>query len=407
MNTDELNITPPPPAKLLSAAEALSSSPCYLLSEGQIEENCRLLREVADASGARVVIAQKAFAQPQLYPLIGSYLHGACASGLWEARLAREYLPPEAEILTCSPAYRAEEVSELLPLTDHLDFNSLSQWQTFKEECLEYQRDSKRQIQFGLRINPEHSTGETSLYDPCAPGSRLGVTRAELENASPIALEGLSGLHFHTLCEQPLEDLAETLAVVEKHVLPLFPNLSYLNLGGGHWITKDGYDREGLIFLLKRLREHYQLQVYLEPGEAVVIHSGALIGTVLDIHVNGDVQNAILDLSATAHMPDVLEMPYRPDVYLLSGEKGTEEGTNLYRLGGNTCLAGDVIGDYAFTRPLKTGERLLFNDMAHYTMVKTTFFNGVPHPEITLLEKDGTIKTLRSFSYEDFKRMKG
>ncbi len=401
---------PQPSRQLLDAAKSISS-PSYIIDEAQIESNCQILREVADASGAKIVLAQKAFAQPHLYPLIGKFLHGACASGAWEARLAREHFPNGAEVITCSPAYTEEDIEELLPISDHLDFNSVSQWLRFKKKCLEFQKETTpdaSRLQFGLRINPECSTGGVSHYDPCAPGSRLGVTAKEFHSYPPGVMEGISGLHFHTLCEQGLEDLEKTVAAVEESFGSFLSReeIKYLNLGGGQWITKDGYDRSGLGSLIQRLSEKYNLQIYLEPGEAVAIHSGVLVSTVLDLHKNGNVTNAILDVSATAHMPDVLEMPYRPDVYLPTGEQPADRGAYLYRLGGNTCLAGDQIGDYGFSRPLEVGDRLILNDMVHYTMVKTTFFNGVRHPSIHLLKTSGDLECLRDFCYADYKGLK-
>ncbi len=395
---------PKPSDQLLSTVAQLKP-PFYLIDEAALVTNLEILRDVANRSGAKIVLAQKAFAQPQLYPLIGRYLDGACASGHWEAELARTHLPEEAEVITCSPAYNDEDISALLPISDHLDFNSLSQWSRYREQCLSYRVEHHSSIHFGLRINPEFSTGETPLYDPCASGSRLGITVEQLRGCE--LLDGISGLHFHTLCEQGLDDLADTIQAVEEKFGWLLSQeqICYLNLGGGHWITKDGYDREGLVRLIQELTTKYQLQVYLEPGEAVAIHSGILVGTVLDLHRNGDVTNAILDLSATAHMPDVLEMPYRPDVYL-DGTLALESGEHLYRLTGNTCLAGDQIGDYAFHRSLQVGDQIVFNDMAHYTMVKTTFFNGVKHPAIHLHHTDGSLSTLREYSYQDYLALK-
>lgn len=399
---------PPSPSDHVFTAAQETHSPAFIIDEAALRHNGSILQEIADISGAKVVLAQKAFAQPQLYPILAEYLHGACASGAWEARLAREHFPASAEVISCAPAYSQEDVTALLPLSDHLDFNSLTQWYRFRDQCLIYQRDQNPNIRFGLRINPEFSTGETPLYDPCAPGSRLGIPAQQLEDHP--ALEGISGLHFHSLCEQGFSDLRKTINAIEKRLgwLLSSPTITYLNLGGGHWITKDGYDRAGLIQLIQRLQAEYSLDIYLEPGEAVAIHSGVLIGTVLDLHQNGDTHNAILDLSATAHMPDVLEMPYRPEVYrIATREKASSDGPHQYRITGNTCLAGDQIGDYAFQTPLAVGDRLCFNDMAHYTMVKTTFFNGVKHPSIYLLqENSGSPKALREFSYQDYLSLK-
>ena len=384
-------------------------SPAYVLSEESLERNAKTLAAVAEHSGAKIVLAQKAFAQPQLYSLLGKYLAGACASGPWEAQLAREYFQKEAHVLTCAPAYSEADIEVLLPISNHLDFNSIEQWLRFKEGCLEFQKNHPDQdLQFGLRVNPEYSTGENTLYDPCVAGSRLGATIEQIENAGEIALEGLSGLHFHTLCEQNSDDLEATVAALEEKYGEILkrPEITYLNLGGGHWITKPFYDQEKLIRIVKHLRETYDLEIWLEPGEAVVIHSGVLLASVFDIVKNGEVTNVILDVSATAHMPDVLEMPYRPDVFTLKGEKATESGNYLYRLGGCTCLASDVVGDYAFNQSLEVGDKLIFDDMAHYTMVKSTFFNGVQHPSIQLLTKSREVQCLREFSFEDYLRLK-
>ena len=392
---------PAPRAAIMQAARSFQKA-AYLIDEGELEKNCAQLQRIAQESGAKIVLAQKAFATPQIYPLIGRYLDGACASGVWEARLAREYFPAGAEVITCAPAYSDEDIEELLPLSDHLDFNSLSQWRRYRTRCLEYDGE----VLFGLRINPEYSTGETELYDPCAPGSRLGTPLSDLLSCDASELEGLSGLHFHTLCEQGVEDLEKTLEVVEQKCASLLHRMKYLNLGGGHWITKPGYGVDRLITLIRRLRETYDIEVYLEPGEAVAIHSGVLVARVLDIHQNGCVKNALLDVSATAHMPDVLEMPYRPDVYdVRDGREAQETGEYEYRLTGCTCLAGDQIGDYAFAQPLSVGDLVLFNDMAHYTLVKTTFFNGVKHPDIYVLREEECL-LMKEYSYRDYRALK-
>jgi len=399
---------PPVPSDRLFFAAQQVNSPAFIIDEQALVKNAQILQSVAQRSGAKIVLAQKAFAQPQLYPMLGEFLHGACASGAWEARLARENFPAEAEVITCAPAYSPDDVTELLPLSDHIDFNSLTQWRRYREQCLQFQKEHNPAIRFGIRINPEFSTGEMPLYDPCAPGSRLGTTAEQLEKE--WALEGISGLHFHTLCEQGFDDLARTVQAVEERFGWLLsqPQITYLNLGGGHWVTKGEYDREGLISLVQRLRQDYALEIYLEPGEAVAIHSGILVGTVLDLHESGGVNNAILDLSATAHMPDVLEMPYRPEAFRVAGqEQGGEKGAHTYRLTGNTCLAGDQIGDYSYSSALQVGERICFNDMAHYTMVKTTFFNGVKHPTIYLLPATSDkLQVLREFSFQDYVSLK-
>ena len=398
----------------------------FVISLAALQRNTTILRETADAADCKVVLALKGFSCWKAFPHFRDHLDGCCASGLWEALLARDHFGKR--IVTYSPAYREDEIRQLCEFTHHLDFNSLSQWLRFRDIVTSHSRFHNGELHCGLRINPECSTGTTPIYDPCVAGSRLGITADQLAGAD---LTGLSGLHFHTLCEQNSDDLEKTLAAVEEkfgHLLRS-PQFTYLNMGGGHWITKSFYDRERLIRLVRETRAKYDVEVWLEPGEANAIHSGVLRAEVLDVFESMGHQHAILDISATAHMPDVLEMPYRPDVFLV--EKGELETTSLtspcvtfegevylpatepfsvehparfpYRLGGPTCLAGDVTGDYAFPRPLKVGDILVFDDMAHYTMVKTTTFNGVPHPAIVLQHPDGRLETAREFAYPDFR----
>lgn len=392
----------------------------FLISLPALQRNTGLLREVKEAAGCHLVLALKGFSCWKTFPALRDDLDGCCASGLWEARLAHETFGKH--VITYSPAYGEAEIAELLAFTDHLDFNSLSQWYRFREMIFAHPRFQSGAVLCGLRINPQCSTGDTPLYDPCVAGSRLGITADQLEGAD---LTGLSGLHFHTLCEQNSDDLETTLRAVDEkfgHLLRS-PQFTYLNMGGGHWITKPFYDRDRLIRLVQETRERYGVDVWLEPGEAIAIHTGVLRATVMDVFTSAGHHLAILDISATAHMPDVLEMPYRPDVYLvdpatpatdavpavtLPGESyhlagGASEKGYTYRLGGPTCLAGDVTGDFCFPRELRVGDILVFDDMAHYTMVKTTMFNGVPHPAIRLLHADGRIETLREFHYEDFR----
>jgi carboxynorspermidine decarboxylase len=314
-----------------------------------------------------------------------------CASSPWEARLGREEFG--REVHSFSAAFKKNDVVELLDLSNHLVFNSFAQLERFRPL---WEKEQGR-VSVGLRINPEHSEGHTPLYDPCAPGSRFGVRRAEFDGRS---LAGVEGLHFHTLCEQLFAPLERTAQVVEEQFGAFFPSMKWLNLGGGHHMTREGYDLDGLVTLIRYFREKYGLQVYLEPGEAVAMGTGLLVSEVLDI-VHNQVDTAILDVSATCHMPDVLEMPYRPEIH-----GGFEPGEKpfAYRLGGPSCLAGDVIGDWSFERALAPGDRLAFLDMAHYTMVKTTTFNGIRHPHICTFEpQTGDMKVLRSFGYEDFK----
>jgi len=363
-----------------------------------VEENLRILDRVQRESGARILLALKAFSLFALAPLISRYLKGTCASGLYEARLGREEFG--GEVHTFAPAYRADELGEILEISDHVVFNSLSQWQRFQPQIREAKARRpglRSELRLGLRINPAHTEGWNPLYDPCAPGSHLGIPASQLAGSS---LEGISGLHFHTLCEQDLPPLARTLAAVEERFGRYLDGMEWLNLGGGHQITRPGYQIEGLVTLIGDLQDRYPLQVYLEPGEAIALDAGVLVTQVLDV-TRTDLEMAILDTSATCHMPDVLEVPYRPDL-LDAGEAGEKRFT--YRLAGCSCLAGDAIGDYSFDHPLAVGDRLVFEDMAIYTMVKTTTFNGVPLPAIALWNsRTDELRMLREFGYEDFR----
>ncbi|PKF61564.1 carboxynorspermidine decarboxylase [Psychromonas sp. psych-6C06] len=369
-------------------------SPCYVVDEVAVEANLKVLARVKNESGAKILLALKAFSMFSLAPLINQYLSGVCASGLYEARLGAEEF--EGEVHTYSAAFKEPELSEVLTLSDHVVFNSFNQWQRF-QPLLQKSRVKRAGIQFGLRVNPMHSEGATALYDPCAPGSRLGIPFSAFKGQS---LTGISGLHFHTLCEQGFEPLARTLDVIEQQFANILPRLEWVNFGGGHHITEQGYDVDALILRIKAFQKKYNLQVYLEPGEAIAIHSGVLVSEVLDITQNdGDI--AILDTSATCHMPDTIEMPYRAEV-LNSAGKG--EKNYDFRLGGQTCLAGDVMGDYSFDLPLRVGQRLMFDDMSHYTMVKTTTFNGIGLPAIALWNSNSNaLKIVREFGYRDFK----
>lgn len=403
----------------------------FLISIPALKRNTGILREVKEAAGCKLVLALKGFSCWKAFPYLRDDLDGCCASGLWEAQLAHDYF--QKHVVTYSPAYDEADIAALCEFTHHLDFNSLSQWFRFRDQVMAHPRFRSGELLCGLRVNPEHSTGATPIYDPCVAGSRLGITADQLAGAD---LSGLSGLHFHTLCEQDSDDLETTLAAVDRkfgHLLRS-PQFTYLNMGGGHWITKPFYDRERLIRLVRETREKYGVEVWLEPGEAVAIHTGVLRATVMDVFESAGHRLAILSISATAHMPDVMEMPYRPEVFLVStttdvseiepekkpavtitGETYLSAGdpSNLqssifnppftYRLGGPTCLAGDVVGDFAFPRELKVGDILVFDDMAHYTMVKTTTFNGVKHPPIALQHEDGRIEVIREFGYPDFR----
>lgn len=373
-------------------------SPCFVVDEEVVENNLQILADVQERSGAKVLMALKAFSMFSLAPLFNYYLSGICASGLYEARLGHEEFGGETgkEVHTFSAAYTAKDLEEILGIANHVVFNSLGQWQRFQSLIKKYQK-KRPELRFGLRINPAHSEGEVPLYDPCSPGSRLGITRQEFGDSLP---KGITGLHFHTLCEQGFAPLERTLAVVEQQFEEFLPHLEWINFGGGHHITREDYEREALIDRIRDFREKYQVEVYLEPGEAAAIHSGVLVSEVLDI-VHNEIDIAILDTSATCHMPDTLEMPYRANI-LGAGEPG--QLSHTYRLGGQTCLAGDVMGDYSFARPLEVGQRLVFDDMAHYTMVKTTTFNGIALPAIALWNsRTGGVRVVKRFQYEDFR----
>jgi carboxynorspermidine decarboxylase len=369
----------------------LAPSPAYVVDLGRLRHNLEILDQVQKRSGAKILMALKAFAMWKVFPLIRETLHGVCASSPWEARLGREEFG--REVHSFAAAFKESDIVELLGISNHLVFNSFAQLERFRPL---WQKEQGR-VSIGLRINPEHSEGHTALYDPCAAGSRLGIPRAEFEGKS---LAGVDGLHFHTLCEQLFEPLARTAKVVEEKFGEFLPQMKWLNFGGGHHITREGYDIDGLVELIKYFQEKYGVHVYLEPGEAIVIGTGLLVGEVLDV-VHNQVDTAILDISATCHMPDVLEMPYRPDVF--EGFDADQKNCT-YRLGGPSCLAGDVIGDWSFDQPLHPGKRLAFLDMSHYTMVKTTTFNGIQHPHICTFEPEtGELTVVRSFGYEDFK----
>ncbi len=369
-------------------------SPCFVVDAAAVEANLQILAEVQQASGAKVLAALKAFAMAGLGPLTARYLAGTCASGLHEARFGREEVGGEVHVFAA--AYGEPELRAVLEIADHVVFNSFPQWHRFRELALAAQ--AKRPgLRFGLRINPEHSEGTVPLYDPCAPGSRLGIPVSQFAGES---LDGISGLHFHTLCEQDFAPLDRTLVEVEAKFGHLFPQLEWINFGGGHHITRPGYDVDALVACIRAFRARHGLAVYLEPGEAVAIRTGVLVAEVLDV-MHTDRPQAILDTSATCHMPDTLEMPYRAEI-LGAGEAG--ERAHTYRLGGTTCLAGDVIGDYSFDAPLAVGRRLMFDDMAHYTMVKTTTFNGTPLPAIALWDsRSDTLRVVREFDYADFR----
>lgn len=368
-------------------------TPCYVVQEGKLKENLAVLRTIRDETGCHILLAQKAFSMYRVYPLIGSYLDGTTASGLYEARLGYEEMGRENHIF--SPAYREDEMPEIVKLCDHIVFNSPAQYKKYKDLA---KRAGKS---VGIRINPECSTQEGhEIYDPCAPCSRLGTTLEQFRaQMTEEEIKDLDGLHFHTLCEQNSDDLAKTLAAVEEKFGGWLKQMKWINFGGGHHITRPGYDRELLKQCIRHVKDTYEAEVYLEPGEAVALNAGILLTEVLEIVENG-MQIAVLDASAACHMPDVLEMPYRPP---LKGAGEPGEKPYVYRLAGPTCLAGDVIGDYSFETELKAGDRLEFQDMAIYTMVKTNTFNGMKLPDIVLEREDGTCELVRSFGYDDFK----
>ncbi len=366
-------------------------TPCYVIDKRQLEENLKILREVADEAGCKILLAQKAYSCYDTYPLIAKYLDGTTASGLFEARLGYEKMGKENHIF--SPAYKEKEFDEIVQICDHILFNSIAQVNKFK--------DRLRGRSAGLRINPECSTQEGhAIYDPCAPGSRLGVT---IKNFDESVLDVIDGLHFHTLCEQNSDDLVKTLSAVEEKFGRYLHSVKWLNFGGGHHITRKDYDRKTLIEQIQRMKKKYGVEVYVEPGEAIALNAGYLVTEVLEKVDNG-ITTLILDASAACHMPDVLEMPYRPplrDGFL------PEEKPFCYRLSSVTCLAGDVIGDYSFEKEVHIGDKLYFEDMAIYSMVKNNTFNGMPLPSIALMDEEGECEVIKEFGYMDFAQRLG
>lgn len=375
-------------------------SPCYVCEEQLLENNLKLLKRVQDEAGVTILLALKGFAMHSTFDLCRQYLKGCCASGLHEAKLAHEVF--QGEVHTYSPAFKPEEFEEITQISDHIVFNSFNQFNTYKDKVLPHNS-------LGLRVNPQYSSVEVDIYNPCGQYSRLGITHKEFEKAIEdnecCALNGIDGLHFHALCEQNVDALEGALANFEAYFSQYFDKLQWVNFGGGHHITRADYDVEGLITLLKGFKERYpHLKVYLEPGEAIGWQTGYLEATVLDI-VHNEIDIAVLDTSAEAHMPDTLAMPYTPQVRnatIINQKSYTTQ--NHYRLAGNTCLAGDVIGDYSFETPLKIGDKIILEDMIHYTMVKTTTFNGINLPSIAIKRKDGTFEVVKSFGYEDYKQ---
>ena len=380
-------------------------SPAFVLDESRLRRNLALIQHVQRESGAQIIVAFKGFSMWSAFPVLREYgITGATASSLNEAILAKEEM--QGEVHVYAPAYSAEDFPRILELADHLVFNSFSQWARFRPQ-VEAARAAGKTVHVGIRVNPEYAEVETDLYNPAGPYSRLGVTRREFRED---LLDGVDGLHFHTLCEKDSDTLERTLEVLERNFGEFLPRMQWVNFGGGHLVTREGYDIPRLIRVVRAFREKWGVHVILEPGSAFGWQTGWLVGSVLDVVHN--VKNAVLlDVSVSAHMPDVLEMPYRPrilgagDPPELDHHRETDSGTSghPYLIGGTTCLAGDVVGEYVFDRPLDVGDRVVFDDMIHYTMVKTTFFNGVKHPDIGILHPDGSYERVKTFGYEEFK----
>jgi carboxynorspermidine decarboxylase len=371
-------------------SEKVSNTPCYVVDEFLLRKNLEVLSSVQENCSARIVLALKGFSMFSTFPMIRKYLSGTSASSLNEARLGYEEFGGEVHV--CAPAYRQDEIEELLGYCDHIVFNSPSQWNKYKDAV-----KSKPSVMAGLRVNPEHSEVKVPLYDPCSFASRLGITEKEFFG---IGTEGITGLHFHTLCELGADALERTVEVFEKKFGNILKKMKWVNFGGGHHISRPDYDVERLCRVIKNFKAKYPVEVYLEPGEAIALNTGYLVCSILDITRNG-MDIAILDTSAAAHMPDVLEMPYRPEI---EGAGKPGEFSYTYKLGGMTCLAGDIIGDYSFNRPLKPGDRLVFKDMAHYTMVKNNTFNGIGLPSIAICNSEsGEFQMVKKFGYEDFR----
>ena len=373
------------------------ATPCYILDEAALRQNGEILKGVADRTGAKLLLAQKAFSNYDCYPALAPYLAGTEASGLFEARLGWETLP-EKEVHVFCGAYRDDEFDELLRYADHVVFNSPAQLSRLGP------RAKAAGKSLGLRINPECSTQEGhAIYDPCAPGSRLGTTREQWDaKMTPDLVALLDGLHFHTLCEQDSDALEITLDAVAEKFGDVLPRMKWLNMGGGHHVTRPDYDIPRLERCIRFAQETWGVTVYLEPGEAWALNAGFLASRVLDVTENGSVKNAILDCSAACHMPDVIEMPYMPPLYGAAEGSG-DDNSNVYRLGGPSCLSGDVIGDYEFDHALQIGELVLFGDLAIYSTCKNNTFNGMPLPNIWYLRADGSLEQLTDFGYRDFK----
>lgn len=376
---------------LLALLEQNPPTPCFVVDEALLERNLEILDSVQQRTGARILLALKGFAMFSVFPLLRGTLHGVCASSPHEARLGREEFGREVHAFAA--AYSEQDMRELVTLCDHISFNSFAQYARFRPMI----DAAAHQIHCSIRINPEHSEGAVPIYDPCSPGSRLGVRRAQFDES---ALDGITGLHFHTLCEQNAAPLARTLDVVEKNFGHVLHKMEWLNMGGGHHITREDYDIDLLCECIDRVQQRYGVQVYLEPGEAVALNTGFLVSTVLDV-IEADMPIAILDSSAAAHMPDVLEMPYRP--HIIGSGKAREKAWTC-RIGGHSCLAGDVMGEYSFDTPLAPGDRVVFTDMAIYSMVKTNTFNGLKLPGLAVCRNGRDLRVIREFGYDEYRR---
>lgn len=370
-------------------------SPSYVLEMAKLRKNLELMQSVAQRADVQIILALKAFAFYPVFPFIKQYLDGATASSVFEARLINEEMGVKAH--TYNVAYIPSEFEKMMSLSSHLVFNSIGQYERFRPQIEAYQEP----ISCGIRFNPEYSTVETDLYNPAATGSRLGETIEAFSDELP---EGIEGLHFHTLCESSSFDLEKTMEAVEQKFGHFFPKIKWLNMGGGHLMTRDDYDTDHLVDLLKKFKAKHNLEIILEPGSAALWQTGFLESTVLDIHESGGIKTAILDVSFTAHMPDTLEMPYRPKI---RGASDPVEGKPTYRIGGVSCLSGDFMTEYSFEKELEVGERLILEDMMHYTTVKTTMFNGVKHPNICILRENGILEIVREYVYEDYLRRMG
>ncbi|MEO0894941.1 MAG: carboxynorspermidine decarboxylase [Bacteroidota bacterium] len=367
-------------------------SPCFLLEKELLVKNLELIKDVQERSGADIILALKAFAMWRVFPLIGEYLPSATASSLHEARLIFEEMGRKAHVY--APAYLPEEFEKMLGYASHLTFNSLRQYERFKDEVISH----PQQVSMGLRVNPQAASSAVDMYNPSLPGSRFGILAEQLGDTLP---EGIEGLHLHVLCEADSYALESVLEAFEAKFGHLFPQLKWVNMGGGHLMTRKGYDLEHVVGLLNSFREKHKVEVILEPGSAIAWETGVLVSSVMDIVENHEIKTAILDVSFTAHMPDTLEMPYQPKV--LGAESSAIEGKEVYRLGGSSCLSGDFIGDYSFDQPLDVGDKVILLDMIHYTTVKTTMFNGIKHPSLGILKKGGIFELVREFGYEDYK----